>query len=195
MKNHQSFFERLVRKVAVLFVEPSGFSFAFARIQEIVSVFGRKPFGLLYDQNVVLVFNGFGLAGKHVNVQPFETQLSRFEKSVGINADLASANQDRITNSVWITRGNNGGQIFNANTETSANKDASPEGTMWAEGDIANAANLNFRPFRAAVGSPKDVVGKNLILFIPADNVMMTVHFTEWSTGRAGGFAYMRSTP
>ena len=129
-----------------------------------------------------------------IGVTIWSGPMTTFTKAAG--ADPASqVNQDRITNSVWITRGNNGGQIFNANTETSANKDASPEGTMWAEGDIANAANLNFRPFRAAVGSPKDVVGKDLILFIPADNVMMTVHFTEWSTGRAGGFAYMRSTP
>ena len=120
--------------------------------------------------------------------------MTTFTKDAGSDP-TAEANQDRITNSVWITRGNNGGQIFNANTESSANKDNSPEGTMWAEGDIANAANLNFRPFRAAVGSPKDVVGKNLVLFIPADNVMMTVRFTSWSQGRAGGFGYMRSTP
>lgn len=129
-----------------------------------------------------------------VGVTIWDGPMTTFTKASGSDP-TAEANQDRITASVWITRGNSGGQIFNANTESSANKDNSPNGTMWAEGDIANAANLNFRPFRAAVGSPKDVVGKNLVLFIPADNVMMTVRFTEWSQGRAGGFAYMRSTP
>ncbi len=129
-----------------------------------------------------------------IDVTIWSGPMTTFTKAAGADPTV-EANQDRITANVWITRGNSGGQIFNINTETAANKDGSPEGTMWAEGDIANAATLNFRPFRAAVGSPKDVVGKNLVLFIPAENVMMTVRFTAWSTGRAGGFAYMRSTP
>ena len=116
-----------------------------------------------------------------------------FRKAPGSNPTEA-ANQDRITDLIWITRANSGGQIYNANNETSPNKDASPVGTEWAEGDIADAANLVFRPFRAAVGSPKDVVGKNLVMKLTAENIILSVRFTEWSTGRAGGFAYERSS-
>ena len=107
----------------------------------------------------------------------------------------AEANQDRLTDNVWITRGNSGGQIFNARVENSADKDDSPLNTLWAEGDISEAATLVFRPFRAAVGQPKDVVGKSLVLFLPDDNIMMSVRFTSWDQGRGGGFAYERSTP
>ena len=117
-----------------------------------------------------------------------------FTKAAGASTTEA-ANQDRLTDRVWITRGNSGGQIFNANVESSADKDDSPVGTLWAEGDIANAASLVFRPFRAAVGQPKDVVGKNLVLFLPDDNIMLTVRFTSWDQGRGGGFSYVRSTP
>ena len=45
-----------------------------------------------------------------------------------------SANQDRITDNVWITRGASG-QIYNIMTETEAEKNTSPKGTTWAFGD------------------------------------------------------------
>ena len=105
-----------------------------------------------------------------------------------------AANQDRITDNVWITRGNSGGQIYNAVTESSANQDSSPAGTLWARGELSNAENLTFTNFRAAVGRPQDVVGQNLVLFLPDDNVVMSVRFTQWSRNRQGGFAYERST-
>jgi len=39
------------------------------------------------------------------------------------NADpTLEANQDRITSNVWLTRGNSGGQIYNAKTESSFQK-------------------------------------------------------------------------
>ena len=122
-----------------------------------------------------------------------------FEK--GANTDPNNAlNQDNITPSVAITRGNNGGHIYNAISETQSEKDISPLGTEWAIGDTSNIENLNFLPFRDAVGRPQDVVGKKLVLHIIEENVYLSVEFTSWKTGTGngnggnGGFSYVRST-
>ncbi|HAS44651.1 MAG TPA: hypothetical protein DCS93_29495 [Microscillaceae bacterium] len=116
-----------------------------------------------------------------------------FTKATGADPTQA-ANQDRITDNVWITRGNSGGQIFNAKTESSANKNSSPADTEWAVGTVDNIDQLTFKPFRAAVGSPRSVVGKNLVLHLIKDDIYISVKFTSWSTSRAGGFSYERST-
>ena len=52
-------------------------------------------------------------------------------------------NQDRITDNVWITRGNDGGQIFNAAKESNDNKTQSPIGTQWALGTL-DKVNLSL---------------------------------------------------
>lgn len=116
-----------------------------------------------------------------------------FEKIDGTSPDEAS-NQDRITDNVWITRGNTGAEIFNIQDENSATKGSSPSGTQWALGSISNIDNLDFQSFRSAVGTPKDVVGKDLVLFLTEDNIFLSLRFTKWSDGKAGGFAYERST-
>ncbi len=116
-----------------------------------------------------------------------------FSKTNGSDPDMET-NQDRITDNVWITRRNNGGQIYNAKVEGSANKDESPMGTTWAVGSIDNLGNLAFRPFRIAVGSPKDVVGKSLVMHLIQDGVYVSVKFTDWSQGKEGGFSYERSS-
>ena len=103
-------------------------------------------------------------------------------------------NQDRITDNVWITRGNNGGQIFNAAKESSDNKTKSPIGTEWAIGTLDKIDDLNFKEFRAAVSSPKSVVGKDLVLHLIDDDVYLSVKFKSWSQGKKGGFSYDRST-
>lgn len=117
-----------------------------------------------------------------------------FEKAD--KADPTSAlNQDRITDLVWITRGNSGGQIYNIAKETIYDKDKSPLGTKWAIGTLQQIDQLSFDDFRATVGSPKDVVGKNLVLYLQDHNTYLSVKFTSWSSGNKGGFAYERSTP
>ena len=116
-----------------------------------------------------------------------------FEKANDVSPDEAS-NQDRITDNVWITRGNTGNEIFNIKNENSATKGSSPAGTQWAVGSISDIDNLDFKSFRSAVDKPKDVVGKDLVLFLTADNIFLSVKFTKWSSGKAGGFAYERST-
>ena len=54
-------------------------------------------------------------------------------------------NQDRITDNVWITRGNNGGQIYNAAKESNDNKTQSPIGTQWALGTLDKVNDLNLQ--------------------------------------------------
>jgi hypothetical protein len=116
-----------------------------------------------------------------------------FQKNNGADPTLEE-NQDRITNSVWITRGNGGGQIYNASSETEADKDLSPAGTLWAKGTTANLQNLTFGRFRAALGKPKDNVGVNLVMLLVDDNIAIDVTFTGWSQQELGGFIYERSS-
>jgi hypothetical protein len=117
-----------------------------------------------------------------------------FSKADGADHTQAS-NQDLLTSNVSITRANDGGQIFNISKESAANKNSSPAGTTWSIGSINNINNLSFTNFRSAVGKPKDVVGKNLVLHLVDDNIYLSVKFTSWSEGQKGGFAYERSTP
>lgn len=104
------------------------------------------------------------------------------------------ANQDRLTDNVALTRGNQGGQIYNALSESTANKSTSPAGTEWAVGSIEEINTLRFEPFRSAVDSPQDIVGKDLILHLIEDDVYLEIKFTAWSAGRRGGFRYERSS-
>jgi len=117
-----------------------------------------------------------------------------FEKLDGADP-TASANQDRLTENVWITRGNNGGEIYNAAMEESSTQGVSPEGTEWAVGTTDGLANLTFEPFRAAVGRPQGVVGKELVLHLIESDIYLDVRFTSWSPRKQGGFSYERSTP
>lgn len=116
-----------------------------------------------------------------------------FTKDSGAPPQL-EANQDRITDNVWITRGNGGGEIYNAKLESNSSKGSSPTGTEWAIGSIDDAATLKFQSFRAAVSSPKSVVGKNLVLHLIEEDIYISVKFTSWRSGKNGGFAYERST-
>ena len=112
-----------------------------------------------------------------------------------IDADPNEAiNQDKITSSVSITRGNSGGQIYNVVLENESTKNTSPRGTEWAIGEISNLSNLTFSSFRSAVGSPKDVVGKRLVLHILEEDVYLFVEFKSWGEGQKGSFSYERST-
>ena len=117
-----------------------------------------------------------------------------FSKADGADHTQAS-NQDRLTSNVWITRANDGGQIFNIEKESKYNKNSSPAGTAWSIGSINNINNLTFTNFRSTVVKPKDVVGKNLVMHLIDDNIYLSIKFTSWSEGKMGGFAYERSTP
>ena len=134
----------------------------------------------------------------HVDPEPEYTIWNggkiTFEKADGADPNSALA-QDRITDLVWITRGNSGGQIYNIAKESAADKNKSPLGTKWAIGTLDEIDQLSFNDFRTAVGEPKEVVGKNLVLYLEDHSTYISVKFTSWSSGSKGGFAYERSIP
>jgi len=118
-----------------------------------------------------------------------------FTKEDGADPAL-EANQDRITDNVWITRGNSGGQIYNAKSEESANKANSPTDTEWALGTTADdLASMTFMNFRD-IGKPKNLVGMDMVLHLITDDVYIDIKIDSWSAGNenAGGFSYTRST-
>ena len=125
----------------------------------------------------------------------WEGALLSFSKGSNESPNQAS-NQDRITDNVWITRANNGGQIFNIAAETSANSSSSPAGTEWAQGSFDNLDSLTFTAFRDACpnGKPKNVVGIPMVLHLIEDDVYIEITFTSWSQNRQGGFSYNRTT-
>ena len=106
---------------------------------------------------------------------------------------LIKKNQDQLSVNVWLTRGIEGGQIYNVKQESEYDKDQSPLGTQWAVGSIDQIDDLNFQSFRDAI-KPKEVVGKDLVLFLVEDNIFLSVKFTKWSDEKTGGFTYERST-
>lgn len=104
------------------------------------------------------------------------------------------ANQDRITDNVWITRASNG-QLFNIFSEVSASSSSSPADTEWARGTFDDIASLTFQPFREATGGkPKNAVGQTFVVHLITDDVYLELQLTSWSTGKQGGFAYNRTT-
>ena len=118
-----------------------------------------------------------------------------FSKSDGADPSLEE-NQDRLSDNVWITRGNSGAQIFNIKKRSSADKDSSPVGTEWSIGTIDQVSQLVFRDFRStSQDKPKSLVGKNMVLHLLEDNIYISVKFSSWSSGKKGGFAYDRSSP
>lgn len=118
-----------------------------------------------------------------------------FTKADGADPTLAES-QDRITDNVWLTRGNEG-ILYNAVTESVANNNSSPAGTEWAQGTFADLAMMEFTNFRAACPSnkPKNVVGIPLVAHLIQEDVYIEITITSWAQGKVGGFTYQRSTP
>lgn len=105
------------------------------------------------------------------------------------------SSQDRITDLVWLTRGNNGGQLYNAKTETNSSKSTSPDDTRWAFGTTSNLGSLNFSTFRGT-SKPKNAVGIDMVLHLVTDDIYIDIKITDWTSGSnsGGGFTYIRST-
>lgn len=79
-------------------------------------------------------------------------------------------NQDRITEDIWITRGNSR-PIFNIAED---NLDSSPLDTRWAFGSIADGVeNLEFDYWINTIDeSPPEMVGNSMVMFL----VSVSVH-------------------
>jgi len=121
-----------------------------------------------------------------------------FTKANGANPNL-QANQDRLTANVWLTRSSSQG-LFNANSEGFFSHFSSPAGTEWASGSLANYATLSYQNWntwaKGVNSGPPSTVGVDAVVHLITDDIYLSVKFTSWTSGGAGGgFSYMRSTP
>ena len=109
------------------------------------------------------------------------------------------ANQDRISENVWITRANSMG-IFNIKTETGYDDLVSPKDTEWAFGSAVDWQTLTFDNWEDWNGSnPPSMVGKDAVLHLISDDIYIDIKFLSWTQGvnrrpGGGGFSYERST-
>jgi len=105
------------------------------------------------------------------------------------------SNQDRITPDVWLTRAASKG-LFNAFAETNASA-FSPLNTEWSLGALTNCASLHYTNWLAWLNgqSPVVLVGQPVVVHLIADDIYLSLTFTNWVSGGKGGFAYQRSTP
>lgn len=103
-------------------------------------------------------------------------------------------NQDRITESTWITRGDDL-DIFNIANETSYTNYTSPTNTLWASGTTADIENLDFKTWAYWNNwNPSSIVDTDAVLYLVSENIYLDIKFTSWSlTG--GGFSYERKAP
>ncbi len=113
--------------------------------------------------------------------------------------------QDRITDSVWITRAEIRG-IYNIRIEDEYDRVSfdSPKGTEWAIGRIADGIeNLTFTTWLGSnPNGPPASVGQDKVLHLIAEDIYIDVRFTAWTEGvlgsqdiTDGAFTYIRSTP
>ena len=108
-------------------------------------------------------------------------------------------NQDRITDNVWITRGEIQG-IFNIAQEPafqgSGSSSPSPVGTLWALGTTDDYDTLSYVTWTELHDQhPPGLVGQNVVVHLTDDDIYIDLMFTEWITGGAGGgFSYVRSS-
>ena len=106
------------------------------------------------------------------------------------------ANQDRLTDTVWITRASSQG-LFNAALESSFGHNSSPAGTEWAYGSADNWQSLTFTNWEdwfggAGGGGPGSTINRPAVLHLVSDDIYLDIMFL--SIGRGGGFSYTRST-
>ena len=125
-------------------------------------------------------------------------------------------NQDRLSDSVALTRGDLAG-LFNVAAENGYQRNISPAGTRWAFSGIngnpvagfgaANHAQLLFQAWETAVGGapilPGNILNRPAVVHLVEDDVYLDLMFTAWKQGispgqptpSGGGFAYTRSSP
>ncbi|MBL4590539.1 MAG: PEP-CTERM sorting domain-containing protein [Phycisphaerales bacterium] len=120
-----------------------------------------------------------------------------FEYAGGGDTSLAE-NQDRITDTVWITRNRIRG-IFNIALEPTydgfGTSGPSPLGTMWAFGTTENYESLTYTTWAVlADRNPPGLVGQNLVVYLEDEDSYMDLRFTVWGArSSVGAFSYLRS--
>ncbi|MCW3105498.1 MAG: hypothetical protein JWQ09_4 [Segetibacter sp.] len=132
---------------------------------------------------------------RFVNAQTVWTgPVITFTKAGSADPTL-EANQDRITENVWITRGNTQG-LFNIKKEASYSGN-SPNDTEWATGTIDNYANLTYTNWFTWYGqSPTGIINENSVVHLISENIYIGIKFLSWGqrTQAGGSFSYQRTT-
>ena len=116
-----------------------------------------------------------------------------FTKNANTDASLPE-NQDRISATVWLTRGNQYG-IYNAYDQNSA-KNQPTSGIKLALGNTENLSTLNFetisqwgKKFNRVDGN---WLNENLVLYLTGSNEYYNFNMTSWENN--GSFSYTRSS-
>ena len=101
-------------------------------------------------------------------------------------------NQDRIADSIWITRKHNQ-SIFNIALE-SGMTNISPLNTLWSGKSIINTEMSDFTTFRSITNNnPQSLIGDTISLYLPDYGMYFNVIFSSFSGGNSGGgFSYSR---
>ena len=101
-------------------------------------------------------------------------------------------NQDRIADSVWITRKHNQ-SIINIALE-SGMTNISPLNTLWSRNSIINTEMSDFMTFRSMNdNNPQGLIGDTISLYLPQYDMYFNVIFSSFSGGNSGGgFSYSR---
>ncbi len=116
--------------------------------------------------------------------------LITFERLAGVDWTLEE-NQDRISDSVWITRQNRM-SIFNIRTEMFYSASVSPQDTEWAFG-TTTGTNLVFSNWINTVGRSSAAVNRDMVLHLISEDIYIDIKFLIFSSG--GIFTYQRSSP
>lgn len=116
-----------------------------------------------------------------------------FAKADFADPALAS-NQDRITDSVWITR-NNSGNLYNRIKETSSTKQFSPLDTEWSFGLLKDYQTLTYTSFaNMHQSNPSSTINADAVMHLISEDIYIAVIMKSWSNSNRGGFSYERTT-
>lgn len=116
----------------------------------------------------------------------------------GADDPMLPENQDRITDNVWITRGNAQG-IFNIAQEAAyqggGTSGPSPVDTEWAFGTTADWDTLTYDTWAVTVNMQQPALpGQDMVVHLITDDIYLDLRFTEWQTAFDGAnVAYVRA--
>lgn len=101
--------------------------------------------------------------------------------------------QDRISETVWLTRGKQYG-IYNAYDQTSQQRQQT-SGIMLALGSIENLSELSFETISEWGQKFKNQgwLNKDIVLYLTETDEYYSFMMTSWDQGQQGGFSYTRS--
>ncbi len=163
----------------------------------------NRYFDIVFTQWTIeygIYFEG-GFALNSLEIFKGDSPMIDFAKAANTDPTL-EANQDRISDNVWITRGPTG-DLYNAVTELNYDNGVfpspSPEGTLWARGNSEDLEISDYTTLYEAhdpYDSPLPYLNTPMSLYIPAENRFFDITFTDWTReigfGTDGVFAYSR---